>query len=161
MKNASAIGAAVALALAVGGCATKYQDMGFTGGVAAEQVTADVFRIKSRGNAYTAQTTIQDYVLLKAAETAKSAGATHFMMISAADATTVDQIVTPGSANTSFVGRTAITTYTPATSTPVVKPGQDAYVRLVRLVPGQQPPAGAISADEIITFIGRRVERST
>src|SRR5262245_28712522 len=92
--------AALALAFALGACATKYQEMGFTGGVAAEQVTADVYRIKSRGNAYTAQSTVQDYVLLKAAETAKSAGATHFVMISAADATRVDTIVTPGTANT-------------------------------------------------------------
>jgi hypothetical protein len=158
MKTFTAF-AACALACVLAGCATKYQEMGFTGGVAAEQVTADVFRIKSRGNAYTAQSTVQDYVLLNAAETAK--GASHFIMISAADATRVDTIVTPGTANTSVYGNTAYTTYSPATSTPIVKPGQDAFVKLVRLAPGQPPPAGAMSADEIITFIGRRVERST
>jgi hypothetical protein len=36
--------AIVALWAALGGCATKYQDMGFTGGVAAEQMTADTSR---------------------------------------------------------------------------------------------------------------------
>ena len=40
-------------AIAVGGCATKYQDMGFSGGVAAQQMTADTFRISARGNGYT------------------------------------------------------------------------------------------------------------
>jgi hypothetical protein len=58
------------------GCATKYQEMGFSGGVAAQQITADTFRIVARGNAYTGSTTVQDYVLLKAAETTKAAGAT-------------------------------------------------------------------------------------
>jgi hypothetical protein len=32
------------------GCATKYQQMGFTGGVEAEPVMTDVFRIVARGN---------------------------------------------------------------------------------------------------------------
>ena len=77
---------AIAAALLLSGCATKYQDMGFTGGVAAEQMTKDTFRIKSRGNAYTAGTTVQDYVLLKADETTKANGGTHFILISAADA---------------------------------------------------------------------------
>jgi hypothetical protein len=70
-------------------CATRYQDMGFAGGVAAEQMTADTFRIIARGNAYTSGTTVQDYALLKAAETTKEAGGTHFMVISAQDASSV------------------------------------------------------------------------
>jgi hypothetical protein len=133
--------------------------MGFSGGVAAEQMTADVFRIKSRGNAYTDQTTVQDYVMLKAAETTKSAGATHFQLISANDASRQDVITTPGSVNTSVVGQTAISTYTPPTTSTMIKPGQDAYIRVLRLTPGQQPPAGAFAADEIIQFVGSRVKR--
>jgi hypothetical protein len=42
--------------------------MGFSGGVAAQQITADTWRIQSRGNAYTGASTVQDYVLLKAAD---------------------------------------------------------------------------------------------
>jgi hypothetical protein len=41
----------LALCVLLGGCATKYQEMGFTGGVAAQQITADTWRIQSRGNA--------------------------------------------------------------------------------------------------------------
>src|ERR1700733_5435115 len=52
----------------VGRLRHKYQEMGFTGGVAAQQITADTWRIQSRGNAYTASSTIQDFVLLKAGE---------------------------------------------------------------------------------------------
>jgi hypothetical protein len=58
------------LALAViGGCATKYQEMGLTGGVTAEPVMTDVYRIVARGNGYTSADRVQDFVLLKAAET--------------------------------------------------------------------------------------------
>src|SRR5215471_8220818 len=76
----------VALCAALVGCATKYQEMSFTGGVAAEQITADTWRIRARGNAYTNSSTVQDYVLLKAAETTQAAAGTYFQIVSAADA---------------------------------------------------------------------------
>jgi hypothetical protein len=91
-----------ALCAVLGGCATKYQEMGFTGGVAAQQVTADTWRIQSRGNAYTGASTVQDYVLLKAAETTQAAGGTHFQIVSAADASRASTLVTPGSSTTTF-----------------------------------------------------------
>jgi hypothetical protein len=133
--------------------------MGFTGGVAAEQMSADVFRIKSRGNAYTDAATVQDYVLLKAAETAKRAGGTHFQVISANDATKQELVTTSGSATTSVYGSTAFTTYDPPTSSIQIKPGQDAYIRVLRLSAKQQTPAGVFAADEIIQYIGGRVKR--
>jgi hypothetical protein len=141
------------------GCATKYQDMGFSGGVASEQVTSDTFRIVTRGNGYTNATTIQDYTLLKAAETAKQNGGTHFLLISAADASSTGQYVMAGTSQTTFAGNTAFTTSTPGTVTTFVKPGQDAYIRIINVKPGQAPPAGAVSADEIIQYIGLRVKR--
>lgn len=156
---AGAAASALAAAVLLGGCATRYQEMGFTGGVAAEQMSADVFRIKSRGNAYTDRATVQDYVLLKAAETAKSVGGTHFQMISANDATKQELVTTPGTATTSVYGGTAFTTYTPSTSSIQIKPGEDAYIRVLRLAAGQQTPAGIFAADEIIQYIGGRVKR--
>src|SRR5262245_20428212 len=101
------------VAVALLGCATRYQEMGFMGGVTAEQMSADVFRIKSRGNAYTGATTVQDYVLLKAAETAKSIGGTHFQIIDAADATRQQVVTPPGVVNTSVYSNGAFTTYSP------------------------------------------------
>lgn len=44
---------ATALMLAAGllaGCATSYGDMGFSGGVRADQMSADTYRIVARGN---------------------------------------------------------------------------------------------------------------
>src|SRR5262249_32097886 len=120
----------ILLLLALTGCATPYQNMGFMGGVEAQQMTADTYRIVARGNGYTGGTTIQDYTLLKAAETTKQAGGTHFAIISASDASRAGTIVTPGQAQTSVVGNTAFTTYSPAMAYNYVKPGQDTYIRV-------------------------------
>jgi hypothetical protein len=145
------------VSLALSGCATKYQDMGFTGGVAAEQITADTFRIVARGNAYTGGTRIQDFVLLKAAETTKSVGATHFIITASQHASRQSAIVTSATAQTTSAGGSAFTTFTPSGVHSYVKPGQDAYVRVLKLAPGSQAPPGALSADEIIQFVGPRL----
>lgn len=147
--------AVFAVALILAGCGTKYQEMGLTGGVAAEQVTADTWRIRSRGNAYTSQSTVQDYVLLKAAETTRAAGGTHFQLISAADASRVGAITGPATASTTYSGNSAFTTITPGDTTVYVRPGQDAYIRVLKA-----PAPGAFSAEEIIRFAGSRVQRS-
>ena len=145
--------------LAISGCATPYQDMGFTGGVTAQQMTANTFRIISRGNSYTSPTTIQDYTMLRAAETTLQNGGTHFQVISAADASSTAQIVTGGTARTTFVGNTATTHYDPPMVQNLFKPGQDAYIRVIKLAPGQVPPPDAVSAEEIVQFVGPRVQR--
>jgi hypothetical protein len=134
--------------------------MGFAGGVSAQQMTADTFRITARGNGYTNRTAIQDYVFLKAAETTKQSGATHFSIISAEDASTAGSIESPGHARTSVVGNTAYTTYSPGMVHQFIKPGQDSYIRIFTLQPGSRPPPGAIAADEVIQFVGSRVARS-
>ncbi len=147
------------ITLILWGCGTKYQDMGFSGGVAAEQMTNDTFRIKARGNGFTKPTTIQDYMVLKAAETTKSVGGTHFLVISASDASRTGYVTTQGSAQTSVVGNTAYTTYQPAQVHQIFKPGQDAYIRVLTIPAGQSGPPAALSADEIIQFVGARVTR--
>jgi hypothetical protein len=146
--------ALILLTAALFACSTRYQDMGFTGGVAAQQMTADTFRISARGNSYTSTTTVQDYMLLKAAETTKHVGGSHFLIVSSADASRTGYVRTAGQAQTTVVGNTAYTTYSPGSVYSMFKPGQDAYIRVV-------PPGtpGAISADEIIQFVGSRVRR--
>jgi hypothetical protein len=120
---------------------------------------ADTYRIIARGNAYTGGTSIQDYTILKAAETTKQAGATHFAIVSAADASRTNTIIMPGEARTSFSGNTAYTTYTPATAHQFVKPGQNTYIRVFTIPPGQPVPPGLLAADEVIQFVGSRVKR--
>lgn len=149
----------LATALLLAGCGTPYQEMGFAGGVSAQQMTADTFRISARGNRYTNPTAVQDYLMLKAAETTTQNGGTHFIVISAADASGTSQIVTGGTSHTTFNGSYATTSYTPPVVHNVIKPGQDAYIRVLKVVPGQQPPPGAVAASEIIQFVGARVKR--
>jgi hypothetical protein len=146
------------IAACLAGCGTKYQDMGFTGGVAAEQIMADTWRIRARGNAYTGSSTIQDYVLLKAAETTQAAGGTHFQVISASDASRASTIVSGGGTTTTVVGNQAFTSGSTAVAQTVVKPGEDVYIRVLKLAPGQQAQ-GTFSAAEIIQFTGPRVKR--
>jgi hypothetical protein len=137
--------------------------MGFRGGVEAQRMTADTYRIVARGNAYTAGTAIQDYTLLKAAEATKAAGATHFAVISASDASRTGAIATPGQIQTSAVGNggfySANTTYTPPMYHRYIKPGQDTYIRVFTISPSQKVPQGVLSADEIIQYVGSRVKR--
>jgi len=146
--------------IALGACSTPYQEIGLTGGVSAFPMTANTFRIEARGNGSTGATTIQDYTMLKAAETAKAAGGTHFLIISAQDASTSGAIVMPGQAQTSVYGNTAYTSYSPPTTIRINKPRLNTYIRVLTIAPGQPIPLGAISADEIIQNIGPRVKRS-
>jgi hypothetical protein len=43
------VGCIIIMAVGLSGCATKYQDMGFAGGVAAEPVMTDTYRISCSG----------------------------------------------------------------------------------------------------------------
>ncbi|CAD7044671.1 hypothetical protein REJC140_03851 [Pseudorhizobium endolithicum] len=140
------------------GCQTQYQDMGATGGVSAMPITSDTYRIVSRGNGFTDSTTVQDYSLLKAAETALSTGNTHFAVVSSADATRNEYGQTSGYMQTNVIGNTAYTTYNPGQTYNIVKPGQDLIVRFFDSKKGPVPP-GAWSAQEIYDNISPRVMR--
>jgi hypothetical protein len=98
-------------------------------------------------------------MLLKAAETTKGAGATHFQVISAADVSKREVVTNPGMVNTSVYGNAALTTYSPPTTSVMFKPGQDAYIKLLNVPAGQRAPANVFAADDIIQFIGSRVKR--
>ena len=148
----------VLVVLVLAGCSTPYQDKGFTGGVSAEQITTDTFRISGRGNSFTSSTRIQDYVMLKAAETTVQQGGTHFLIIEKTDASRTSQYVTGGNAYTTYSGNTATTNYNPPVVQSYFKPGEDAYIRVIKVNAGENPPAGANSAAEIIQFVGSRVK---
>ena len=141
-------------------CATRYQEMGLTGGVGAQQISGDTFRIISRGNGFTNPETVQDYTLLKAAEVTQSAGATHFIVVSAADASRVGTYQTPATAQTHVIGNTAYTTFSPGTKITTFKPGEDVYIKIFNVPRGQQPPPGSYAAEEVIRFVGGRVKRA-
>jgi hypothetical protein len=148
---------AAMVALALAGCATKYQEMGFAGGVRAEPVMTDVYRIIASGNGYTSADRVQDFALLKAAETTLGAGGNYFTIVNEADRTSVAVGQTPGTVQTNVIGRTAFTTYSPGATYNIVKPGETVMIRVLRLKPGEAPPPGAFPAQDIANTIGPRL----
>ena len=161
-------GLIIGLALLTSACGTTYGDIGFWGdGVAADQMASDTFRIRSRGNGATEHATIEDYALLRAAETVKGACFTHFVVLDGADRTTVEEDVTPAHWTTTKVEKevdgkkvqTIERTYHPEARSVTVRPGQDLVVRGLTLASGDAAPPEAMSADEIIWHVGPRVER--
>jgi hypothetical protein len=140
--------AALAAAFVLAGCGSRNQGIGFAGPVGAEQLTPNIFKIKSRET-----TTVQD-VLLKAAETAKGAGGTHFKLINSSDANRQVDPTNPGG-----IPSAAVTATAPSSPPATIKPGQDTYIRVLQFAPGDQVPGGIFQADEIIEFVGRRPKR--
>lgn len=153
------VGIVSALSIALSGCATKYQEMGLTGGVSAAPITDDTFRISARGNGYTNQATVQDYVLLKAAETTVQSGRTHFVIVTGNDTTYQTSMTTPSTMTVNHIGNTSYGTFTPGQTISFVKPGQDVIVRALPANASPQEKAGAMDARQIIANIGPRVKR--
>jgi hypothetical protein len=151
---------AVGMAVVLAGCSTPYTGgMGLMGGVDAEPITADIYRIKARGNGYTSGSRVQDFVLLKAAETTLAAGRTHFILGGSQDTTRFGSFSTPGTMQATRVGNTVYGSYDPGMTVNFVKPGQDTYVQTLSVPKGQQPPPGAFDAAEISRVIGPRIRQ--
>lgn len=124
-------------------CQTSYQDMGFTGGVSAKPITSDTYRIVSRGNGFTEREVVQDYTLLKAAETTRDAGGTHFVIISASDATHVGVITTRGPCTRRWSATPHIQRSIQARSSPTTSRGRMCTSACSRFRPGRQHPRGS------------------
>lgn len=157
-KNAAArLALALSLAVTLAACSTTYGKMGLTGGVEALPVTSDTYRISARGNGFTDATTVQDYVLLKAAETAIGAGQTHFTIVNNRDASSTSYGQTSGSFNNWGGG---FVTYNPGITYDIVKPGEDLMVRVWTPKKGEVLPTNTFNAQEVYTNINPRVKRS-
>jgi len=164
---------ALVAALSVAACATPYQPMGFGGGVSATQLDETTFRISGRGNAFTDAATIQNYVLLKAAEETASCGYDMFLIVSSADTSRSGTMVTPGQATSYTTGSatafgsgnyatavgssTTQTYYTPGQTFSYVKPGEDVIVKMFQgSIPPDAPP-NLFVASEVIKYLGPQV----
>lgn len=122
------------------------------GGVEAQMITNDTARVSARGNGFTDRVRINDFVVLKAAETAQEHGFTHFALLGSADNSRVSTYTSPGSAQTNVYGNSAYTTYNPRVTDTVVKPGVDTVVKFCK-----QPPnkcEGMLPAHEVVKNLG-------
>jgi hypothetical protein len=149
---------AVGMLVSLAACQTAYTGgMGFTGGVVAEPITQDVVRISARGNGFTSRTRVQDFVLLKAAETTLASGRTHFLIGPSSDASRMGVISTPSTFQAQRIGNTVYGSYDPGFTDTYVKPGQDTIIQMISVPKGQNPPSGAFNAAEIEAIIGPRL----
>jgi hypothetical protein len=133
----------VATSLAAG-CATQYQQTGFSGGVEDTPVNSNTYRILARGNAFTSQERTRDFVLLRASELAIAGGFSHFVILDSQAYAKQSTITMPGTYQSSTHGQASVYgntaygsaqtygTYTPPTATTISKPRNEVIVRLLR-----------------------------
>jgi hypothetical protein len=119
------------------GCATSYQQKGFSGGYSKTQLAPDVFRVNFQGNGYTSAERAQDFVLLRAAELSLERGFRSFALLDEGSSSKLGTFTTPGSAHTTGSaygsGNSATssgsTTYTPGHTFLISKPHTGVLVR--------------------------------
>ena len=153
-----------ATALLVAGCATEYGDMGFSGGVRADQISANQYRIVSRGNGYSNATSIADYAIRKAAEVTLESGNEWFLVLGRDDQTGVSLSATTTPTQTTGTVNTWGNTATYSATTyggivniqTVVKPGEDL---MIRVGSGPQPDA-AYNAAETLRYVAPRTSQA-
>ena len=162
----------IGAALMGSACATTYGELGGDfwddGGVTAQRITQDRYRIVSRGNGSTEHGTIHDFAMLRAAETVRGACLTHFIVEQGEDRTKVEESVSPATTTTTVekvkqkdgtFKKVERTEHTPESTSIVVRPGADLYIRAVAVRSGEAPPEGAVDAEEVLSFVGPRVKR--
>lgn len=106
----------------------------------------DVYRITASGNGNTSADRVQDFALLKAAETTLAAGGNYFVVVNEADRTKIVSGQAPSVMQTTIAGNIAVSTYTPGGTYTLVKPGEAVMMYLS----GEHRSPGfvAASADE-------------
>jgi hypothetical protein len=92
---------------------------------------------------------------------------THFVVLEGADRTVVEENVTPEEWTETVEEKVVdgkkqkvkSRSYTPASVSISIRPGQDLIVRGLRVTANQSPPVEAVSAEEILTYVSPRVKR--
>ena len=111
----------VSLILLLGGCATRYQSEGLTGGYSELQLAPDSFHICFYGNGFTSWQIVKKYVLLRASELTLKKGFKFFVVTSYEDQTSRTQhsythSKATGQANTYVYSNSASTQLSGSTS---------------------------------------------
>jgi hypothetical protein len=122
----------------------------------------------SRGNGATEHGTIHDFAMLRAAETVRGACMTHFVVEQGEDRTEAEESVSPATETRTVekvkqkdgsIKEVEHVTYTPESTSLIVRPGADLYIRALAVRPGERAPQGAVSAEEVLAYVGPRVQR--
>jgi hypothetical protein len=116
----------------ISACATPYQESGVRGGVMAKRISEDTIQVVANGNGFTEVSTIQQYVLRKAAETTISYGYDQFVIVEAQDS----------SERWRSVGSAANVNY--------IKPGQKVSIRMLKNGGEASVNSGVFDAKEVL-----------
>lgn len=108
-----------------------------TGPRAPQRISANLYRVDAGDQRLADQIQRENYTLLRAAESTRHVGATHFIVVNAPQGAAPHDVRNPDRGQTT------------------------ALIRVLELEPGSEPPMGAISADEIIHFFGPSFGRTT
>lgn len=140
-------------------CQTQYSEYDGSFGVSAYPMGDDLYRITARGNPFTDQMTVMDFILLKAAETAIQKGYDTFAIIGAVDNSTRNVSRGPGVVTTSIVGGTATSFVTPPQTYTFDSPGAHVLVKIGNLKAGESLRSGMFNARQTYDAISPRVQR--
>lgn len=93
---------AIAVLIALSGCATPYQSKGFTGGYSEVQLDENVFKVSFRGNGYTGKERAANFSLLRSAEVAIDHGFKYFIIADLSNSTSESTWTTPTQTTTNM-----------------------------------------------------------
>lgn len=141
----SVIALAALLIAGLSGCATKYQEMGMTGGVSAMQITSDTAQITARGNGYTDPDVIQRFAIRKAAETTLAASFDTFEVVSSLDRSR------HGTEGSAYGNRN----YLFGSTWQTLKPGETFMIKMRKGPKPDDAPPTWYDAHEVLNFLGR------
>ncbi|KXI29136.1 CC0125/CC1285 family lipoprotein [Paraglaciecola hydrolytica] len=82
------------------GCATTYQNSGYSGGYSETQLDENVFTVSFRGNGFTAKERVADFTLLRSAELTIQSGYKYFVIVNSNTSTSNSTYTTPTTSNT-------------------------------------------------------------
>lgn len=138
---------ALALVLALGACATPYQEMGALGGVQANRISNDTAQITARGNGYTDPDTIQRYALRRAAEETIADGFDLFRINSDLDRTRT------GSESYGYATGNRYSAWGTAFTMPIIKPGETFVIRMFKGPAPNPMPDGMFDAHDVLSHL--------
>jgi hypothetical protein len=77
------------------GCVTPYQSNGLGGGYSDIALAPDIYKVSFRGNGYTSQDTVQNYLLRRCAEITLREGYSYFIILAGSSSLTKSYLSTP------------------------------------------------------------------
>ena len=152
----------VQLVLAVG-CATR-KPHGLGGGFSGRQLDGNTFQIEFRGNGYTPRSTVERYLLRRAAEVTVANGFDFFIVVSGNADVRSATLNTPGSYQSTTTGFATVSgqtafgaattgTYTPGQTIRIMRYGATA---LTKTFQGEKPEELSVyDAREVLRYLGR------